>query len=137
MRILYTGHGSAKWVYTPKGFPNQVIHWIIERIKDSLKHGETVRIPWLRQELEDEFGIKANRALLSRVLKKCAGAQWGRTIIHKSDLDTPQQQLLRRNFCIKYAMARRLQRQLFAFLMKPISTRDIMRRIPGLFQVSV
>ena len=109
MRILYTGHGSAKWVYTPKGFPNQVIHWIIERIKDSLKHGETVRIPWLRQELEDEFGIKANRALLSRVLKKCAGAQWGRTIIHKSDLDTPQQQLLRRNFCIKYAMARRLQ----------------------------
>jgi hypothetical protein len=79
------------------------------RITDSLKHGETVRIPWLRQELEDEFQIKANRELLSRVLKKCCGAQWGRTVIHKADLDTPQQQLLRRNFSIKYAMARKLQ----------------------------
>lgn len=92
-----------------------VIRFIKDRMSDSLAHGETVRTKWLQQELRDEYNIVASRGVMSRVLKKLVGARWGRTVVQKADLQTPKAQL-RQTFCVKYALARKLQEEGKAFI---------------------
>jgi hypothetical protein len=112
------GRGSKKWVYSPLHFSASVIAWMKTRIDGALAEGITVRISWLRDELCDRFNLVASRAVISRVLKKCCGAQWGRLGVNKGNFDpnSPESRRLRDNFIRKYVVARRLERDGVAIL---------------------
>jgi hypothetical protein len=112
------GRGSKKWVYSPLHFSASVIAWMKARIDGALAEGITVRISWLRDELCDRFNLVASRAVISRVLKKCCGAKWGRLGVNKGNFDpnSPESRRLRDNFIRKYVVARRLERDGIAIL---------------------
>jgi hypothetical protein len=83
------------------------------RIDLALEEGITVRMSWLREELADRFSIVASRRLLSRVLRKCLGAKWGRMKLNKGNFDPNSlaARNLRDNFVRKYVAARRMERE--------------------------
>lgn len=108
------GRGSAKWIYKPLGFSYSIIQWLKTRIARSLKHGHTVRIPWLKQELFHEFNLMCSRTVLSMVLRKLVGAKWGRCIVQKGanfDPASGAAKAKRTEFLNQYAAALKLQEE--------------------------
>jgi hypothetical protein len=108
------GHGSAKGIYKPLGFSYSMIHWLKMRIARSLKHGHTVRIPCLKQELFHEFDLMCSMTVLSMVLRKLVVAKWGRCIVQKGanfDPASGAAKAKRTEFLNQYAAALKLQEE--------------------------
>ena len=64
------GRGSAKWFYGPRGFSNNVIAAIKQRMEEALSSKDTVRAGWMCEWLANEFHISASRRVLCRVMDR-------------------------------------------------------------------
>jgi hypothetical protein len=60
------GRGSAKWVYGPRGFSNNVIAAIKQRMEEALSSKDAVRAGWMCEWLANEFNLSVSRRVLPR-----------------------------------------------------------------------
>ncbi len=58
------GRGYAKWVYGPRGFSNNVIAAIKQRMEEALSSKDTVRAGWMCEWLANEFNLSVSRRVL-------------------------------------------------------------------------
>ncbi len=57
----------------PRGFSNNVIAAIKQRMEEALSSKDTVRAGWMCEWLANEFNISASRRVLCRVMKPDRG----------------------------------------------------------------